>query len=57
MSDMEKSYSFHSVIIPASHIVTVECFINEGCTTKIIATCNVNISNVTGFVDGVVTLQ
>ena len=33
MSDMGKSYSFHSVIVPA-HIVTIKCFINKGCTTR-----------------------
>ena len=27
---MEKSNSFHSVIVPANHIDTIECFINEG---------------------------
>ena len=32
MSDMEKSYSFHSVIVPANQVVTIECFTNEGCT-------------------------
>ena len=31
---MEKSYSFHSVIALANHIVTIECFINGGCTTR-----------------------
>ena len=36
MSNMKKSYCFHSVIVPANHIVTIiiECFINEGCTTR-----------------------
>ena len=34
MSDMENSYSFQSVIVPANHVVTIECFINEGCTTR-----------------------
>ena len=29
MSDMEKSYSFHSVIVPANHVVTIERFNNE----------------------------
>ena len=29
MSDMEKSYSFHSVILPASHVVTTECFMSD----------------------------
>ena len=33
MSDLEKSYSYHSVIVPANHVVTTECFINEGCAT------------------------
>ena len=28
MFDMEKSYFFHSVIIPVNHVVTI----NEGCT-------------------------
>ena len=32
MSDMKKSYSFHSVIIPAT--VTIQCFINEYCSTR-----------------------
>ena len=59
MPDMEKKYSFHSVIIPANHVVTIECFIiNEGCTTRkpVILLCviytyipNVNISNVMGL--------
>ena len=31
---MEKSHSFHSVIVPAEHVVTIECFINGGCTTR-----------------------
>ena len=31
---MEKTYFFHSVIVPANNIVTVECFINEGYTTR-----------------------
>ena len=34
MSDMEKSYSFHSVIVTTTHVVTTECFTNEGCTTR-----------------------
>ena len=60
MSNMEKSYSFHS-----NHIVTIEYFVIEGCTTRkpVILLCiiyipDVNISNVTMVVgDGVVTLQ
>ena len=36
--DKEKRHgeelSFHSVIFPGNHIVTIECFINEGCTTR-----------------------
>ena len=34
MSDMEKSYSFHSIIVPTNPVVTIECFINQGCTTR-----------------------
>ena len=62
MSDMEKSYSFHSVTVPANHI-SIECFINKGCTTRkpaivlYIDVPNVNISNVTRAVaDRVMTL-
>ena len=63
LSDMEKTYSFHSVIIPANHVVTIECFINEGCTTEkaviflcVLYSMNINIkTRVVG--DGVVTLQ
>ena len=32
--DMEKSYSFRSIIVPANHDVTVKCFVNKGCTTR-----------------------
>ena len=32
--DIEKSFSLHSVIVPANHAVTFEYFINEGSTTK-----------------------
>ena len=32
MCDIKKSYSFHSVIVPANHLVIVRCFINKGCT-------------------------
>ena len=31
---MEKCYFFHSHIVPANGVVSIECFINEGCTTK-----------------------
>ena len=65
MSDMEKSYSFHSVIVPANHVVTIERFINEGCTKRklVILLCVLympymyitNVSRVVG--DGIATLQ
>ena len=29
MSDMENSYSFHLVIVPTNHVLTIKCFINE----------------------------
>ena len=32
--DMENSDSFHSVIVPVNHVVTIECFMNEGCITR-----------------------
>ena len=66
MPNIEKCYSFHSVIVPANHIVTIECFINECCTTRklVILLCaiiyifNTNISNVKRVVgDEKVTLQ
>ena len=61
MSNIEKSYSFHSVIVPANHVVTFECVINEGCTTKPVFNIiipSMNISNVTRVVgDSVTTLQ
>ena len=34
MYNMEKTYSFHLVIVPANH-VTTECFIDEGCTGSV----------------------
>ena len=34
MSDMEKSYSFHSVNFPVNHVITIECFVNESCTSR-----------------------
>ena len=61
---MGKSYSFHPVNVPANHVVTIEFFINEGCTTTkqwffcVLYILNTNISNVTKVVgNSVVTLQ
>ena len=59
---MEKTYSFHSDIVPANHVVTIECFRNEGYTTGVsmilcVLYSNVNIRNVMRVVgDGVGTL-
>ena len=64
MCDIKKSYSFHSVIVPANHLVIVRCFINKGCTvTKLVFFSVlfipiVNINNLTRVVGGgVMTLQ
>ena len=65
MSDMEKSYSFHSVIVSVNHVITVECFIlfiikavPQDPFFCVLHIRNVNISSVTRVVgDGVVTLQ
>ena len=34
MSDIEKSYSFYSAIVPVNYVFTIECFINKSCTTR-----------------------
>ena len=43
MSNMEKRYSYLSVIVPVNHVqlVTIECFINEGCNHKKVSNSSV----------------
>ena len=35
MSNMEKSYPIYSVIVPANHVVTIECFVNEASDSSV----------------------